>query len=144
MVPAACWLCQVIESGGIDWDDIAGLKTVKELIQEIVVWPMLNPQLFTVSTRVQTAEVVIRQPRCKSVLMVRTKGVKSPCARACSSCMFATEREAAVTRSGTDSVVMCMCSWLQGPRAPPKGILLFGPPGTGKTLIGRAVASNIK
>jgi ATP-dependent 26S proteasome regulatory subunit len=33
---------------------------------------------------------------------------------------------------------------LQGPRAPPKGILLFGPPGTGKTLIGKAVASNIR
>lgn len=32
----------------------------------------------------------------------------------------------------------------QGPRAPPKGILLFGPPGTGKTLIGKAVASNIQ
>jgi DNA polymerase III delta prime subunit len=31
----------------------------------------------------------------------------------------------------------------QGPRAPPKGLLLFGPPGTGKTLIGKAVASNI-
>jgi AAA+ superfamily predicted ATPase len=31
----------------------------------------------------------------------------------------------------------------QGPRAPPKGLLLFGPPGTGKTLIGKAIASNI-
>jgi SpoVK/Ycf46/Vps4 family AAA+-type ATPase len=38
--------------------------------------------------------------------------------------------------------VCCVC--LQGPRAPPKGILLFGPPGTGKTLIGKAVASNIR
>jgi DNA polymerase III delta prime subunit len=43
------------------------------------------------------------------------------------------------------STVCCVWwSLLQGPRAPPKGILLFGPPGTGKTLIGRAVASNIK
>ena len=33
---------------------------------------------------------------------------------------------------------------LQGARAPPKGLLLFGPPGTGKTLIGKAIASNIK
>lgn len=33
---------------------------------------------------------------------------------------------------------------MQGARAPPKGLLLFGPPGTGKTLIGRAIASNIK
>jgi SpoVK/Ycf46/Vps4 family AAA+-type ATPase len=65
-------------SGGVSWDDIAGLDTVKGLIREIVVWPMLNPAIFT------------------------------------------------------------------GPRAPPKGILLFGPPGTGKTLIGKAVASNIK
>lgn len=40
--------------------------------------------------------------------------------------------------------VSCRLCLLQGPRAPPKGILLFGPPGTGKTLIGKAVASNIK
>lgn len=40
---------QVIESGGVSWDDIAGLETAKELIKEIVVWPMLNPELFTVS-----------------------------------------------------------------------------------------------
>jgi SpoVK/Ycf46/Vps4 family AAA+-type ATPase len=39
----------VIESGGVSWDDIAGLETAKELIKEIVVWPMLNPELFTVS-----------------------------------------------------------------------------------------------
>ncbi|KAF6255419.1 fidgetin-like protein 1-like protein [Scenedesmus sp. NREL 46B-D3] len=65
-------------SGGVAWEDIAGLETAKHLIKEIVVWPMLNPQIFT------------------------------------------------------------------GPRAPPKGILLFGPPGTGKTLIGKAVASNIR
>lgn len=32
---------------------------------------------------------------------------------------------------------------MQGARAPPKGILLFGPPGTGKTLLGKAIASNI-
>ena len=33
---------------------------------------------------------------------------------------------------------------MQGARAPPKGLLLFGPPGTGKTLIGRAIAANIQ
>lgn len=61
----------------ISWEDIAGQDRVKHIIQEMIVWPMLNPQL------------------------------------------------------------------LQGSRAPPKGILLFGPPGTGKTLIGKAIASNI-
>ncbi len=38
-------------SGGIAWDDIAGLQTAKNLIREIVVWPMLNPQIFTVRSR---------------------------------------------------------------------------------------------
>jgi SpoVK/Ycf46/Vps4 family AAA+-type ATPase len=35
-------------SGGVAWEDIAGLETAKHLIKEIVVWPMLNPQIFTV------------------------------------------------------------------------------------------------
>lgn len=44
---------QVIDaSGGVQWQDIAGLETVKHLIKEIVVWPMLNPHLFTVSLAV--------------------------------------------------------------------------------------------
>ena len=30
----------------ITWDDIAGQETAKRLIQEIVVWPMLNPHIF--------------------------------------------------------------------------------------------------
>jgi SpoVK/Ycf46/Vps4 family AAA+-type ATPase len=39
----------VIDAGGaISWDDIAGLQTAKDLIREIVVWPMLNPTIFTV------------------------------------------------------------------------------------------------
>ena len=45
-----CVCAQVIDaSGGVSWDDIAGLETAKHLIKEIVVWPMLNPHLFTVS-----------------------------------------------------------------------------------------------
>ncbi|GAX82390.1 hypothetical protein CEUSTIGMA_g9818.t1 [Chlamydomonas eustigma] len=34
-------------AGDIQWDDIAGQDAAKRLVQEIVVWPMLNPQLFT-------------------------------------------------------------------------------------------------
>ena len=33
-------------SAGVSWDDIAGLATVKALVKEIVVWPMLNPSIF--------------------------------------------------------------------------------------------------
>ena len=43
-------------SGGIAWEDIAGLQTAKDLIREIVVWPMLNPSIFTVG----------RGPTCSS------------------------------------------------------------------------------
>lgn len=31
----------------IDWDDIVGLENVKKAINEIVLWPMLRPDLFT-------------------------------------------------------------------------------------------------
>lgn len=65
-------------SPAVTWDDIAGQAAAKAAVQELAVWPMLNPALFT------------------------------------------------------------------GPRAPPRGILLFGPPGTGKTLLGRAIASNVE
>ena len=34
-------------AAGVAWDDIAGLATVKALVKEIVVWPMLNPSIFT-------------------------------------------------------------------------------------------------
>ena len=33
---------------GVAWDDIAGQEAAKKLIQELVVWPMLNPDLFKV------------------------------------------------------------------------------------------------
>jgi AAA+ superfamily predicted ATPase len=33
-------------NAGVRWDDIAGLATVKALVKEIVVWPMLNPSIF--------------------------------------------------------------------------------------------------
>ena len=34
---------------GVQWEDIAGQHDAKRLVQELVVWPMLNPHLFTVS-----------------------------------------------------------------------------------------------
>ena len=38
---------EVIDSGGeVTWEDIAGQDAAKKLIQEVVVWPMLNPQIF--------------------------------------------------------------------------------------------------
>ncbi|KAK9842695.1 hypothetical protein WJX74_000817 [Apatococcus lobatus] len=30
----------------VQWDDIAGQEHAKEMVQEVVVWPMLNPHLF--------------------------------------------------------------------------------------------------
>eukprot|EP00884_Botryococcus_braunii_P018696 jgi/Botrbrau1/550/Bobra.0010s0025.1 len=31
---------------GVQWEDIAGQEDAKRLVQELVVWPMLNPHLF--------------------------------------------------------------------------------------------------
>ena len=40
---------EVVESGGrVVWDDISGQEQAKRLIQELVVWPMKNPNLFKV------------------------------------------------------------------------------------------------
>lgn len=40
---------EVIHSGGlVQWDDIAGQEHAKRLVQEMVVWPMMNPHIFKV------------------------------------------------------------------------------------------------
>jgi len=38
-------------SHGVRWDDIAGQEEAKSLVQELVVWPLLNPGLFTGARR---------------------------------------------------------------------------------------------
>ena len=38
---------EILDDGAaIHWDDIAGQETAKQLVQEVVVWPMMNPDLF--------------------------------------------------------------------------------------------------
>lgn len=40
---------EVMHSGGlVQWDDIAGQDHAKQLVQEMVVWPMMNPHIFKV------------------------------------------------------------------------------------------------
>lgn len=40
---------QVLDQGGsVTWEDIAGQAPAKRLVNEMVVWPMLNPGLFQV------------------------------------------------------------------------------------------------
>ena len=40
---------EIVQQGGhVQWDDIAGQEQAKRLVQELVVWPMLNPHLFKV------------------------------------------------------------------------------------------------
>ncbi|KAJ3416155.1 hypothetical protein HDV05_002800 [Chytridiales sp. JEL 0842] len=39
---------EIIDKGGpISWEDIAGLEHAKNTIKEVVVWPMLRPDIFT-------------------------------------------------------------------------------------------------
>jgi len=39
---------EIMDAGDpIAWDDIAGLEFAKEMVKEIVVWPMLRPDIFT-------------------------------------------------------------------------------------------------
>jgi hypothetical protein len=58
-------------SGGVAWEDIAGLETAKHLIKEIVVWPMLNPQIFTVSRGVASAWCMLSRVRMSMIRMLR-------------------------------------------------------------------------
>ena len=47
-LPALCLPARPPACLPADWNDIAGQQTAKDLIQEVVVWPIKNPQLFTV------------------------------------------------------------------------------------------------
>lgn len=39
---------EIMDNGApVNWDDIAGLEFAKTTIKEIVVWPMLRPDIFT-------------------------------------------------------------------------------------------------
>jgi SpoVK/Ycf46/Vps4 family AAA+-type ATPase len=39
---------EIMDHGSpVSWDDIAGLEFAKKTIKEIVVWPMLRPDIFT-------------------------------------------------------------------------------------------------
>lgn len=52
---------QIIEgaAGNIHWDSIAGLELAKETIKEVVVWPMINPKLFTGSRAPPKVTIVV-------------------------------------------------------------------------------------
>ena len=38
---------EILETAVVTWEDIAGLEFAKKCVQEIVVWPMLRPDVFT-------------------------------------------------------------------------------------------------
>ena len=39
---------EIIENAAnIRWEDIAGLQSAKKTVYETIIWPALNPQLFT-------------------------------------------------------------------------------------------------
>ena len=41
-------MSEIVDHGPqMDWHDIAGLEHAKKAIMEIVVWPMLRPDIFT-------------------------------------------------------------------------------------------------
>ena len=42
---------EILEGDSTAWEDIAGQDDAKRLVQELVVWPMLNPALCTVRHR---------------------------------------------------------------------------------------------
>jgi len=39
--------CEMMESPGVTWSSIAGLEFAKKSVREIVVWPILRPDMFT-------------------------------------------------------------------------------------------------
>ena len=182
---------------GVAWEDIAGQEPAKRLVQELVVWPMLNPQLFqarawpfyvllilwawrparlgwneTAYLGTTAGALYARGPPRKRHWCPKSRRLRpgsphallmgpaaNPVTCTLSWCLTARSpphallqilEPTSLTTAGVSlpksaifqkrGQVMCM----QGARAPPKGLLLFGPPGTGKTLIGRAIAANIR
>lgn len=148
-------VCSEILEGGsgcsVSWDDIAGQDRAKRLVQELVVWPMLNPHLFKVCCPYEFTHP------CKACLCARFRSCMCACIgeshpswqtsfpeAAVSSAHSLTRDMPARAMHALDALRQSSDSCVQGARAPPKGLLLFGPPGTGKTLIGKAIAANIK
>ncbi|KAI0985519.1 hypothetical protein GJ496_002964 [Pomphorhynchus laevis] len=39
-------MSEIVEQGKLDWDEIAGLHNVKQALKEIVIWPLMRPDLF--------------------------------------------------------------------------------------------------
>lgn len=46
---------EILEGDSTAWEDIAGQDDAKRLVQELVVWPMLNPALCTVRDLVRVS-----------------------------------------------------------------------------------------
>jgi len=57
----------------IGWDDISGLEFAKKTIKEIVVWPMLRPDIFT-GLRGPPKGVLLFGPPGKGVLLFGPPG----------------------------------------------------------------------
>lgn len=51
-------VCSEILDGNstVQWDDIAGQDQAKRLVQELVVWPMLNPHLFKANCALEAVQ----------------------------------------------------------------------------------------
>jgi hypothetical protein len=106
---------QVIDaSGGVSWEDIAGLETAKHLIKEIVVWPMLNPHLFTVRGHAQQQQQ--RQCGCCRLCPAVLQGSQSHSHDAqCSHLHLFT------------SVCLCVCGACRARVLPPRASCCLGP-----------------
>jgi SpoVK/Ycf46/Vps4 family AAA+-type ATPase len=63
------------KSPDVKWDDIAGLEFAKKTIKEIIIWPMLRPDIFTGIRRPPKVKICLICSRGSfySVLQVREK-----------------------------------------------------------------------
>ncbi|KAJ8551516.1 hypothetical protein K7X08_021531 [Anisodus acutangulus] len=119
------------EKPNVKWNDVAGLESAKQALQEAVILPVKFPQFFT-----EDREEAGRENKKEKKQHEMVKGTKD----------FVVYAEGTDTGDLSDNEKKKNLQWHPrerelGKRRPWRAFLLYGPPGTGKSYLAKAVAT---